>query len=128
MAEEVYRGIKDTGMAAELLDLSDDIVNIVQLIEEAEAIAIGSATINRDVLEPFTNIFGKVCTYIVRGKKAVVFGSFGWSGEATKHMTERLTQLGYEVLGSYKTKLKPNNAALKESYELGVQLAKNLLE
>ncbi|KAF0092427.1 MAG: flavoprotein [Fusobacteria bacterium] len=128
MAEEVYRGVKDTGVAAELIDLSDETIDLVKKIEEAEAIAVGSATINRDVLEPFSNIFGKVCTYIVRGKKAVVFGSFGWSGEATKHMTERLTQLGYEVIGSYKTKLKPNEAALKDSYDLGVQLAKSILE
>ncbi len=127
MAEEVYRGIIDNGVGADLIDLSDE-SDLVRIIEEADAIAIGSATINRDVLEPFSNIFGKVCTYIVRGKKAVVFGSFGWSGEATKHMSERLTQLGYEVICSYKTKLKPNEAALKDSYELGVQLAKSLME
>lgn len=128
MAEEVYKGIKVTGIEAELVDLSSERDDIVQMIEEADAIAIGSATINRDVLEPFSNIFGKVCTYIVRGKKAVAFGSFGWSGEATKHISERLTQLGYEVVGSYKTKLKPNEDALKDSYGLGVQLAKSIIE
>ncbi len=128
MAEEVYKGVKDTGIAADLIDLSVDRNELVRMIEEADAIAIGSATINRDVLEPFSNIFGKVCTYIVRGKKAVAFGSFGWSGEAIKHISERLTQLGYEVIGSFKTKLKPNEAALKESYELGVQLAKSIME
>ena len=127
LAEEVYKGIKDNGMIADLIDLSSgDVGDLVKIIEEAEAVAIGSATINRDVLEPFSNLFGRVCTYIVRGKKAVVFGSFGWSGEAVKHMSERLTQLGYEVVGSYKTKLKPSDAALKEAYELGVQLAKSL--
>jgi NADH oxidase (H2O-forming) len=128
LAEEVYRGIKDSGMEADLIDLSGDIAELVRTIEEAEAIAIGSATVNRDVLEPFTNIFGRVSSYIVRGRKAVVFGSFGWSGEATKHMSERLAQLGFEVIGSYKTKLKPNENALKEANELGVELVRNIMK
>lgn len=128
LAEEVYRGIKDSGVEADLIDLSGDIEELVRTIEEADAIAIGSATVNRDVLEPFTNIFGRVCSYIVRGRKAVVFGSFGWSGEATKHMSERLTQLGFEVIGSFKTKLKPNEAALKEANELGVELVRNIMK
>lgn len=128
LAEEVYRGIKDSGFAADLIDLSGDVSELIRIIEEADAIAIGSATVNRDVLEPFTNIFGRVCSYIVRGRKAVVFGSFGWSGEATKHMSERLAQLGFEVIGSYKTKLKPNENALKEANELGVELVRNIMK
>jgi flavorubredoxin len=128
MAEEVYRGIKDSGLEADLIDLSGDISELVKRIEEADAIAIGSATVNRDVLEPFTNIFGRVCSYIVRGRKAVVFGSFGWSGEATKHMSERLTQLGFEVIGSCRTKLKPNEKALEEANELGVELVRNIMK
>lgn len=128
MAEEVYKGIKDSGVAADLIDLSGDVSELVRLIEEADAIAIGSATVNRDVLEPFSNIFGRVCSYVVRGKKAVVFGSFGWSGEATKHMSERLTQLGFEVIGSFKTKLKPSETALKEANELGVELVRNIMK
>lgn len=128
LAEEVYRGIKDSGMAVDLIDLSGDVSELVRIIEDADAIAIGSATVNRDVLEPFTNIFGRVCSYVVRGRKAVVFGSFGWSGEATKHMSERLTQLGFEVIGSFKTKLKPNEIALKEANELGVELVRNIMK
>lgn len=128
LAEEVYRGIKDSGMEADLIDLSGDINELVRTIEEADAIAIGSATVNRDMLEPFTNIFGKVCSYIVKGRKAIVFGSFGWSGEATKHMSERLAQLGFEVIGSYKTKLKPNEHDLKEANELGVELVRNIMK
>ena len=128
LAEEVYRGIKDSGIAVDLIDLSGDVSELVRIIEEADAIAIGSATVNRDVLEPFTNIFGRVCSYVVRGRKAVVFGSFGWSGEATKHMSERLTQLGFEVIGSFKTKLKPNETALKEANELGVELVRNIMK
>lgn len=128
MALEVYKGIRDSGVEADLIDLSGETGYIVRLIEEADAIAIGSSTVNRDVLEPFTNIFGRVCSYIVRGRKAVVFGSFGWSGEAIKHMSERLTQLGYEVIGSFKTKLKPNEAALKDANELGVELVRNIMK
>lgn len=128
LAEEVYRGIKDSGMAVDLIDLSGDVSELVRIIEDADAIAIGSATVNRDVLEPFTNIFGRVCSYVVRGRKAVVFGSFGWSGEAAKHMSERLSQLGFEVIGSFKTKLKPNEIALKEANELGVELVRNIMK
>ncbi len=129
MAVAISKGINDNGIKSNLVDLaSKDTGYLVGKILEADAIAIGSSTINRDVLEPFSRIFAGVVTYIVRDRKAVVFGSYGWSGEATKHMEERLTQLGYNVIGNYKTKLKPNEEALKESYDLGVKLAKSLSE
>ncbi|MDD2371090.1 MAG: FprA family A-type flavoprotein [Firmicutes bacterium] len=129
MAVAIAKGITDSGIKSNLVDLSSgDSGDLVKMIHESDAIAIGSATVNRDVLEPFSTLFAGVCTYVVRDKNAVTFGSYGWSGEAPKHIGERLTQLGFNVIGSYKTKLKPNEEALKESYNLGVQLAKSILE
>ncbi len=128
MAVEIAKGIQASGIESNLVDLSSgEAGDIVKMIHESDAIAIGSATVNRDVLEPFSRIFAGVVTYIVRDKKAVTFGSYGWSGEAPKHIGERLTQLGFNVIGSYKTKLKPNKDALKESYDLGVELAESIL-
>lgn len=126
LAKEVDRGIRDAGISTELVDLamlpSEELADKIQ---KAVGIAIGSATVNRDVIHVFYDIFSKISAYTVRERPAVLFGSYGWSGEALKHMQERLGDLGYTVIGSMRTKLKPDEEALKEAYELGALLAKS---
>ncbi|HEX3023271.1 MAG TPA: anaerobic nitric oxide reductase flavorubredoxin, partial [Lachnospiraceae bacterium] len=33
-----------------------------------------------------------------KGKHAAAFGSYGWSGEVTKQLTEELSKCGFEVV------------------------------
>ena len=127
MAEEVARGIEASGIRAELVDLAEiDKWEIVERIEQADGLAVGSATINRDILHHFFDVFALLSTYIVRDKPAVTFGSYGWSGEAPRFMQERLVQLGYKVVGTYKARLKPSEAEKAESFKLGSLLANSL--
>ena len=124
MAEAIAKGVESTGIIATLVDLdSVHKLEAIDLIHEADALAVGSSTINRDVLHPFYRVFSELSTYVVRDKPAVSFGSYGWSGEAVKFIEERLVQLGFKITGSYKTKMKPSSMALKDCFDLGVKLA-----
>lgn len=128
MAEEVAKGVEAAGIRAELADLAEtERTDIVDRIEKADGLAVGSATINRDILHPFFDIFCLPSTYIVRDKPAVTFGSYGWSGEAPRFIQERLVQLGFKVVGSCKARLKPSAAEKAEARKLGSLLANHLL-
>ncbi len=76
-----------------------DLMQIKEEIESADALFIGSPTINRDALKPIWDVLSVTDAVLNAGKPVGVFGSYGWSGEAVKMLTERLRSLKLNVLG-----------------------------
>lgn len=127
MAEELFRGVRESGLEAVCEDVSQmDACSVAAKIHGADAFALGSPTINRDALEPVWQALINLCTYAMKGKKAAVVGSFGWSGEACKYMSQRLANIGVDVIGEARCKLVPNEEELKGAYELGKALGETL--
>lgn len=127
LARNIYDAVVAAGLCAELYDLSDiEPEAAIEKINRADGFAIGSPTLNRDALKPAWDVLCSLCPFIVKGKKAVVFGSFGWSGEAAKYMEQRLKNLDVQVVASATAKLKPNEAELAAASEAGRTLAKSL--
>ena len=62
------------------------------------------------------------------GKKpALVFGSYGWTGEAVPNLIQRLTALKMKVFGEgMKVAFVPSEEDLKKARELGQEFAKSL--
>ena len=88
------QGIKAEAHEITSMDLSD----IVELIEKASGIMIGSPTINQDAVKPAWDVLSLVCAITNRGKAATSFGSYGWSGEGVPMLTQRLKSLKFKVL------------------------------
>ncbi len=127
LAQKVYEGALTSGAAVELEDVSKaNKCDVIERIHCADAFALGSPTLNRDVLPPITEVMAELCTYIMKGKQAAVFGTFGWSGEACKFMEERLAQLGAKSIGMARAKMNPSEEELKAAYELGVRLGETV--
>lgn len=127
LGEEIKKAIEEDGFTCLFEDMATkEIGDIVKAIEKADAVALGSCTINRDALAPAWDVMTRINPYITKGKKAVAFGSYGWSGEAPKYIEERLKNLGFTVVGTTRTRLKPNDEALKEAYDLGKALSESL--
>lgn len=76
-----------------------DLMQIKEEIESADVLFIGSPTINRDALKPIWDVLSVTDAVLNAGKPVGVFGSYGWSGEAVKMLTERLRSLKLNVLG-----------------------------
>ncbi len=58
-------------------------------------------------------------------KVGVAFGSYGWSGEAVKHITKFLEEMKVEVVApGLKVQYVPTHDQLKECVKLGQTLAK----
>ncbi|HIT90921.1 MAG TPA: FprA family A-type flavoprotein [Candidatus Merdenecus merdavium] len=68
-------------------------------MNEADAVLFGSPTINRDALRPIWDLIAMTEVISVKNKPALVFGSYGWSGEACKLLVDRLNGIKYNVFG-----------------------------
>lgn len=127
LAEKLYEGADQDGVEVEIEDVSKIAASeVAAKIHNADAFALGSPTLNRDVLKPVWDVMTSLCSYVVKGKHAAVFGTYAWSGEACKYMSERLTDLGVKVVGEAKAKLNPNEEELAAAYQLGVDLRKTV--
>lgn len=100
---------------------------LAKAMSEASGIAVGSPTINRDAVKPVWDLLSSTDAVTNRGKKAFVFGSYGWSGEACKMLEERLTGLGFKLSGdSFKAVLKPSDADLEAMRARAKEFAEGL--
>lgn len=128
LAEAIHDVVSDVGYDVEIEDVSTlDADACAEKIHKCDAFAIGSPTINRDALKPVWDVLTSVSTYIVKGKPAAVFGSFGWSGESIKFLGERLRDVGADVVGSCSAKLKPDEKEIAEAEKLGKLLCEALI-
>lgn len=98
-AEILEASIKETGnfsvKTADIENISSD--ELEKLIIENDALLIGSPTINQNTLLPVYKLFSVINPLRDKGKLAAAFGSFGWSGEAPKIITETLRNLKLKI-------------------------------
>lgn len=125
MAEALAEGAREAGMTVALYDLSAVKPELlIDDIEAASAIAVGSLTINGDAVKPVWDLLSSLATLELRGKAAASFGSYAWSGEAPKFIAERLRQLRMNVVAEPVTAhLTPTTEDLQACRELGRKLA-----
>lgn len=99
MAEKIARGIGMVeGVKAELMDIEEmELGDMESELIGADAILIGSPTINQNTLLPVYRLFSVVNPLRDRLKVAGSFGSYGWSGESPKIINDTLRNLKFKV-------------------------------
>lgn len=129
MANEIANGIRSTGAYAIVLPLdAHNRSDVAAAILGAGALVVGSPTINNG-LYPRT---ADVLTYLkgLRPKNLVgaAFGSFGWSGESVAQINDYLKAMNVQLVSDgLKVKYVPTEAALAQSFDLGVQVGNAML-
>ncbi|MDK2820848.1 MAG: hypothetical protein PWP31_813 [Clostridia bacterium] len=125
LAEAVGKGLERGGVEVEVLELTQHpVTELLDKIEAANGLLIGSPTINRDAVSPVWQLLAGVSAIISKGKPAGAFGSFGWSGEAVKYIEERLKQLQFRVpVPGLRVNFAPDETALQQAGEFGCQFA-----
>ena len=128
LAEAIAEGARSSGTAATVMDATAiELGAILDEIEAAEAIAVGSATINSDAVEPIWWLLSHMATLNVKGKTGAAFGSYGWSGEGPKMIAERLKSLKFKVDEEpLRVVLVPTQEDLEQARELGGRLARQI--
>ena len=122
MAEVICEGASAAGgLRVSLYDLEGgEVEPFVDLVEEADAILIGTPTINGDAVKPVWDLLSSFAKIRVKGKAAGAFGSYGWSGEAVRTVDERLRGLKMRVpVAGLRIKLIPCADELEDCYSFG---------
>lgn len=95
----------------------------------SDAILVGSPTINQNTLMPVYKLMALVNPIRDRGKIAGAFGSYGWSGEASRIINETLKNLKL-VVCEEPAAFKFSPGASKKDYliEFGKRFAEKIIE
>jgi len=130
MAEAIHAGASQVDdVEASLFDLEGgEVEPFVDLIEEADCIALGTPTINGDATKPMWDLLSSLVVVNLKGKVGAAFGSYGWTGEAVSMIENRLRGLKMRVpVPGIRVKLIPTALELEECQQFGRQLAEVLV-
>ncbi len=126
MAEKIMEGADSIdGVVASIYDLASlDEQNMIDLLEESDAVVIGSPTINGDAVKPAWDLLACMAYLESGGKVGATFGSFGWTGEAPEMLHDRMRWLKFRLpVDPMKIKLIPTEDELDECFDFGVEVA-----
>ncbi len=68
-------------------------------LEQCDALVVAAATINRDAGPPVWQALRLLSAVTPKNKLAIVYGAFGWSGEAVNLIEQRLVGQRYKLAG-----------------------------
>ena len=92
-------------------------------MENANYIAVGSGTINRDAPSQVWLALSKIMCINTENKRFFAFGSYGWTGEGTDAIDLRLRQCGFsQYIEPFKVCMKPTNDDLQQIKAVTVQM------
>ena len=98
LAEALAKGAANGGAEVSVYEITGtDKGVIAEAIRTSAAYMFGSPTLNRDALPPVWDVLGMVSAVSDRNKPALMFGSYGWSGEACANLAERAKGIGLRV-------------------------------
>lgn len=97
IAREISRISPDTRV--KVFNISKyDKNDIMTEVFRSRAIAVGSPTVGNGILSSVGGWLDFLKELKFKNKKAAVFGCYGWSGESTRILRERLTDAGFQVV------------------------------
>lgn len=128
LAEKIAEGARAEGAKVAVMDVAaTELSMMIDRIEAADGIALGSATINADAVEPVWYLLSHLATLNLKGKVGASFGSYGWSGEAPKLIAERLKGLKFRVDEEpFRVNLVPTEEDLEQAFDFGRRIARSL--
>lgn len=130
MAEAITKGIlsADSSVTVKLFNVAkSDKNDIVTEIFKSKAILVGSPTVNKGILSSLAGLFEEIIGLRFKGKKAAAFGSYGWSGESVKVISDRLEQGKFELLNEgLREKWKPDTQAVENCFNFGKSVGETL--
>ena len=126
MSEAIAEGIrsKDKDVDVKLFNCAKrDKNDIITEIFKSKMVLVGSATINNGILTAAAGILEMMKGMKFTNKKAAAFGSYGWSGESVKIITEQLKEAKFDVVNEGIRELwNPDEEALERCREFGRNL------
>jgi flavorubredoxin len=131
MAESIAEGIKkdNKDISIKIFNSSKyDKNDIISEVFKSKSILVGSSTINNGILSSSASILELIKGLKFKNKKAAAFGSYGWSGESVKIITEELTKAGFEMINNgIKELWNPDDDAIERCIGFGREINKSII-
>ena len=129
MAEFIAKGIKEEDSKTEVKIINtakSDKTEILAEVFKSKAILVGSPTVNNGYLYSIAGIVEMIKGLKLKNKKAVAFGSYGWSGEAVKLLNEELKKSGFNIINDgLRCMWTPTEENIVECINFGKEIAQN---
>ena len=96
----IAEGVAEAGGNIQTFNLSEaKTVDALTSLVEAPVLIVGSPTYEHEVFPKVADFLNMLKVKKYTGRFAGTFGSFGWSGEATRKIAAELTSMGFELAG-----------------------------
>lgn len=128
MAEAIISGLVDEGVECVLIDIQKNHhSSVMTALADCGAVLVGSSTHNNSMLPEIAGLLTYMKGLRPQNRVGAAFGSYGWSGEAPKHIQEILAAMNVELPAEpLKIAFLPKHEGLAQCHQLGVTVAKAL--
>ena len=127
MARVIVEGLSSAGTEVKLMPLSSSHrSDVATELLDAGALLVGSPTLNNTMFPTLADVLTYLKGLKPKNLIGAVFGSYGWSGEATRHIGDFLSAMGIETVGEAKARYVPSGDALSRCYALGREVGERL--
>ncbi len=130
MAEAICRGIQSVApdKTVKVMSVSKyDKNDVMTEVFHSCAVLVGSPTVNYGYTYATAGTLEMMRGLKFKGRKAAAFGSYGWSGDAPKMISDHLAEAGFEIVSEpLKTLWVPDEAALAECEAYGADFARKV--
>jgi len=109
MAKAVYEAFETKGYEIQYINLQHrHISDIMTDIIDSEYIAVGSATLNRSIMPTVAAFLTYMKGLSPGGRKAIVFGSYGWGDKTIPEVSRYMEEAKFEVVYTSKIQFVPD--------------------
>jgi flavorubredoxin len=124
MAHAIARGLSEQGVVVHPMHLRKwHRSDIMTEVLDAKAVVIGSPTLNNGMFPTLGDFLTYMKGLKPKNKIGAAFGSYGWSGEAVKLVTQELEAMKFEMIDpGMKVQYVPDETALAACFELGKKI------
>lgn len=129
MAEFIAKGLAEEGVEYKIFNTGTaDRNDILAEVFKSKGVILGSSTVNNGVLTSIMPIIEDLMGLKFIDKVGAAFGSYGWSGESPKILSEYLTKAKIDVIEEpLKAKYMPDEKELQSCIEFGKKFANTML-
>ncbi|MDR1439074.1 MAG: flavodoxin domain-containing protein [Clostridiales bacterium] len=126
MAAAIAQGLANCGVAYKIVNTGNsDMSDLMTDLFRARGMIIGSSTVNSTVHRSIAGLLDDIKGHRLRGKVGAAFGSYGWSGEAPRLVSEHLKAAGVEVAAEpLRVQYAPTEDELRQCVEFGERFAR----
>jgi flavorubredoxin len=130
LAREIADGATEAGAQVMLFDIAiTPLAHITRHLMDARALLVGSPTLHRGMLHRTASLMQYLWGIKPKGKIGGAFGSYGWSSGATKQISARLDEIGFEQpIADLTCTYKPSESDLAAAREWGASFARLVQE